>query len=181
MQSEHPSISVWNQSTCSTRALNQCIYSTLQHTATHCNTLQHTATHCNTLQHTATHCNTLQQHTATHFKIEYAHLESPSTPSMRALIHHSKSQALDIEAVLQCELLFTIHWSSASMSSAWLWFTIQVRNWGTHAIYVCNWSTALDHSLRSVYSLGKQQVACRWGELCRWMGWRLVCLRAGAR
>jgi len=35
-------------------------YSTLQHTATHCNTLQHTATHCNTLQHTATHCNTPQ-------------------------------------------------------------------------------------------------------------------------
>jgi len=54
-------------------------YSTLQHTATHCNTLQHTATHCDTLQHTATycstrspviqiiaaHCNTLQ-YTATH-------------------------------------------------------------------------------------------------------------------
>ena len=57
-------------------------YSTLQHTATHCNTLhmsmeylrmpmarlvnvtahcplQHTTTHCNTLQHTATHCKTL--------------------------------------------------------------------------------------------------------------------------
>jgi len=33
-------------------------YSTLQHTAAHCNTLQHTATHCNTLPHTATHCNT---------------------------------------------------------------------------------------------------------------------------
>jgi len=28
-------------------------YTTLQHTATHCNTLQHTATHCNTLQHIA--------------------------------------------------------------------------------------------------------------------------------
>jgi len=63
------------------------IYSTLQHTVTHCNTLRHTATLCNTLQHmedqpfylqrttskqplstlqhTATHCNTLQ-HTATH-------------------------------------------------------------------------------------------------------------------
>ena len=65
------------------------VYSSLQHTATHCNTLQHAATHCNThnnnslslwkkpqaiverigvfasLQHTATHCQTLQ-HTATH-------------------------------------------------------------------------------------------------------------------
>ena len=30
-------------------------WSTLQHTATHCNTLQHIATYCNTLQHTATH------------------------------------------------------------------------------------------------------------------------------
>jgi len=45
-------------------------YSTLQHTATHCNTLQHTATHCNTLQHTATHCNTLQ-HPATHCNTLY--------------------------------------------------------------------------------------------------------------
>ena len=41
------------------------VFSTLQHTAAHCNTLQHTATHYNTLLHTATHCNTLQ-HTATH-------------------------------------------------------------------------------------------------------------------
>jgi len=50
-------------------------YSTLQHTATHCNTLPYTATlthshsaasHCDTLQHTATHYNTLQHsHTCT--------------------------------------------------------------------------------------------------------------------
>ena len=37
-----------------------CFFTTLQHTATHCNILQHTATHCNTLQHTAIYCNTLQ-------------------------------------------------------------------------------------------------------------------------
>ena len=54
------------------------LYSTLQHSATHCNTLQHTATFCNqpcdmtlewkrcySVQHTVAHCNTLQ-HTATH-------------------------------------------------------------------------------------------------------------------
>ena len=74
-------------SACTTVSTLQLIayYSTLQHTAPHCNTLQHTATHCNTLQytaitrvcipfcksdgnilhHTATHCNTLQQ-TVTH-------------------------------------------------------------------------------------------------------------------
>jgi len=48
-------------------------YSTLQHTATHCNTMQHAAaTHCNTLQHTVhhtathtLHCNALQ-HMAAH-------------------------------------------------------------------------------------------------------------------
>ena len=39
-------------------------YTTLQHTATHCNTLQHTAISCHTLQHTATHYTTLH-HTAT--------------------------------------------------------------------------------------------------------------------
>jgi len=39
------------------------VYTTLQHTATHCNALQHTATHCNTLQNTATHCKTLQRGT----------------------------------------------------------------------------------------------------------------------
>jgi len=41
------------------------IFTTQQHTATHCNTLQHTLQH--TVTHTATHCNTLQhtpQHTA---------------------------------------------------------------------------------------------------------------------
>ena len=63
-----------------THTCQECVSSTLQHTATHCNTLQPTATHtlaqwdtcqtrlmtkshsthCNTLQHTATHCNTLQ-------------------------------------------------------------------------------------------------------------------------
>ena len=58
--------------------ISQCILTTLQHIATHCNTLQyisntlrhiathrntsqHIATHCNTLKHTATHCNTVQQ------------------------------------------------------------------------------------------------------------------------
>jgi len=88
---------------------------TLQHTATHCNTLQHTATHCNTLQHTATHCNTLQQHTATHFKIEYAHLESEllsiqAVHCNNTLQHTSKSnmRILNLQALLQCELLFTI-------------------------------------------------------------------------
>jgi len=43
-------------------------YSTLQHTATHCNTLQpiaKTAAHCNALQRTAMHCNALQR-TAPH-------------------------------------------------------------------------------------------------------------------
>jgi len=40
-------------------------FTTLQHTATHCNTLQHTVAYCSTLQHTAAQCNTLQ-HTATH-------------------------------------------------------------------------------------------------------------------
>jgi len=39
-----------------------CVYNTLQHTATRCNTHcnAHIFTHCNTLQHTAAHCNTLQ-------------------------------------------------------------------------------------------------------------------------
>ena len=58
---------------------------TLQHTATHCNTLQHTAIHCNTLQHTATHCNNTLQHTS-----------------------NSNMRILNLQALLQCELLFTI-------------------------------------------------------------------------
>ena len=40
-------------------------FSTLQHTATHCNTPQHTATHCTALQHTEPHHNTWN-HTAPH-------------------------------------------------------------------------------------------------------------------
>ena len=54
---------------------NTLQYSTLQHTATHCNTLQHTATHCNTLQHTATHCSALQ------------HAASPFNTLMRVYIY----------------------------------------------------------------------------------------------
>ena len=37
--------------------IRRSTYSSLQHTATHCNSLQHTATHCNALQRTAAHCN----------------------------------------------------------------------------------------------------------------------------
>ena len=70
------------------------LYSTLQHTATHCNTLQHTATDthvadvaleqsslllCNTPQHTTTHCNTLQ-HTATNTHVADVALEQSSLP-----------------------------------------------------------------------------------------------------
>ena len=57
--------------------MTSCTYSTLQHTATHCNTLQYTATHCNTLQHAATHCNTLYrtlQHTVTR---HHTHIPAP--------------------------------------------------------------------------------------------------------
>jgi len=45
-------------------------YTTLQHTATHCNSLQHTAAHCNTLPYPAIPYSTLHyttlHHTATH-------------------------------------------------------------------------------------------------------------------
>ena len=57
--------------------MTSCTYSTLQHTATHCNTLQYTATHCNTLQHAATHCNTLYrslQYTVTR---HHTHIPAP--------------------------------------------------------------------------------------------------------
>jgi len=78
-----------------------CMWSVIQHTATHGNTRQHTATHCNTRQHTATHCNTLQ-HSATHCDT----LQHTAT-HCNTLQHHCIACGVSFNQILQ----FQSNWS----------------------------------------------------------------------
>ena len=131
-------------------------YSTLQHTATHCNTLQHTATHCNTLQHTATHCNTLSpafcsssdlddmftwwhcntlQHTATHCNTLIC-LHDCSATHCNALQHTATHRNTLQHTATHCNT--PQHIESRILLILWLWwYVLCIIPWGSSVRYVC--------------------------------------------
>jgi len=108
-------------------SLSNTPYSTLLHTATHCNTLQHTATHCttphhsdledltlstghtaahcSTLQHTAAHCSTLQHSAALCSTLQHTaahcstlqHTTARCSTLQHTVPHRTKPQHLDLE------------------------------------------------------------------------------------